>query len=136
MSDAAAKKGYTGREIDGCRHNLRRRVPDPRYTIRAGRAVVPYLLQHQQFLYESKCSQKRAIHKDAVTFSARLLTLHPNRRVRILNRNSALCFQRFHTFLCAIPFVWNIEAFQSLVFVDRNRILLPVTRGFGLPSSG
>ena len=39
-------------EFFGGRQGLLLPVPDPRYTVRAWRAVVTYLLRRQEFLYE------------------------------------------------------------------------------------
>ena len=52
VSDAAAKKGFEKQEIYSCRQNLVQPVPDPKYIVRAWRAVVTYLLRQQEFLYE------------------------------------------------------------------------------------
>ncbi len=52
VSDAAAKKNFEKEEIYSCRQNLVQPVPDPKYTVRAWRGVVTYLLRRQEFLYE------------------------------------------------------------------------------------
>ena len=50
--DAAARKGVEPQEIYAGRQNLLATVPDPKYTVRAWRAVVTYLLRRPEFLYE------------------------------------------------------------------------------------
>lgn len=53
VADAAAKeKGFEKQETYSCRQNLEKPVPDPKYTVRAWRAVVTYLLRRPEFLYE------------------------------------------------------------------------------------
>jgi len=52
LSDAAASKDAGKEEIYSCRRNLPAPVPDPKYTVRAWRAVVTYLLRQHEFLYE------------------------------------------------------------------------------------
>ena len=52
VNDAAAKKNFEMQENYSCRQNLVQPVPDPKYTVRAWRAVVTYLLRRQEFLYE------------------------------------------------------------------------------------
>jgi hypothetical protein len=51
VADAAEKK-REGQEIYSCRQGLVAPVPDPKYTVRAWRAVVTYLLRRTDFLYE------------------------------------------------------------------------------------
>ncbi|MEI6234886.1 MAG: hypothetical protein WCT04_17665 [Planctomycetota bacterium] len=51
VSDAAGKKADKD-EIYSCRQGLEKPVPDPKYTVRAWRAVVTYLLRRPEFLYE------------------------------------------------------------------------------------
>ena len=52
VSDAAAKKNFDKEENYSCRQNLVQPVPDPKYTVRAWRGVVTYLLRQHEFLYE------------------------------------------------------------------------------------
>jgi hypothetical protein len=52
VADAAAHKGIEPVESYHCRQGLLRPVPDPKYTVRAWRAVVTYLLRRPEFLYE------------------------------------------------------------------------------------
>jgi hypothetical protein len=53
VADAAAKrKGFDGQENYFCRQGLDAPVADPKYTVRAWRAVVTYLLRRPEFLYE------------------------------------------------------------------------------------
>jgi len=52
VQDASERKGMDPRENYSCRQNLLSPVPDPKYTVRAWRAVVTYLLRQQEFLYE------------------------------------------------------------------------------------
>jgi hypothetical protein len=52
VQDASERKGIDPRENYSCRQNLLSPVPDPKYTVRAWRAVVTYLLRQQEFLYE------------------------------------------------------------------------------------
>lgn len=51
VQDAATRKNG-GEETYSCRQGLERPVPDPKYTVRAWRAVMTYLLRRQEFLYE------------------------------------------------------------------------------------
>jgi hypothetical protein len=52
VADAAERKGLEKQEIYSCRQGLLAPVPDPKYTVRAWRAVVTYLLRRPEFLYE------------------------------------------------------------------------------------
>jgi hypothetical protein len=52
VADAAAHKGIDPVESYHCRQAMLRPVPDPKYTVRAWRAVVTYLLRRPEFLYE------------------------------------------------------------------------------------
>jgi hypothetical protein len=52
VADAAAHKGVEPIENWTCRQGLLHPVPDPKYTVRAWRAVVTYLLRRPEFLYE------------------------------------------------------------------------------------
>ena len=52
VSDAAATKGASKEENWHCRQGLVAPVPDPKYTVRAWRAVLTYLLRRPEFLYE------------------------------------------------------------------------------------
>ena len=52
VADAAAKKGVNKEENWSCRQGLEKPVPDPKYTVRAWRAVLTYLLRRPEFLYE------------------------------------------------------------------------------------
>jgi hypothetical protein len=52
VSDAAERKGIDPQENYNCRQGLIAPVPDPKYTVRAWRAVVTYLLRQNEFLYE------------------------------------------------------------------------------------
>ena len=53
VADAAQRKDLDARENYSCRHDLpNENHPDPKYTVRAWRAVVTYLLRQQEFLYE------------------------------------------------------------------------------------
>jgi len=52
VKDAAQLKGFEPQEIYSGRQGLRTPVPDPKYTVRAWRAVVTYLLRRSEFLYE------------------------------------------------------------------------------------
>jgi hypothetical protein len=52
VADAAGKKGVDAQENFNCRQGLLHPVPDPKYTVRAWRAVVTYLLRRSEFLYE------------------------------------------------------------------------------------
>ena len=52
VSDANSRKGWDKQENYSCRQGLLAPVPDPKYTVRAWRGVVTYLLRQQAFLYE------------------------------------------------------------------------------------
>lgn len=52
VAEAAARKGVDPQENWSCRQGLLGPVPDPKYTVRAWRAVVTYLLRRPEFLYE------------------------------------------------------------------------------------
>lgn len=52
VSDAAGKKGLEKQEIYHCRNGLPTPLADPKYTVRAWRAVLTYLLRRPEFLYE------------------------------------------------------------------------------------
>jgi hypothetical protein len=52
VADAAARKDIDSQENWSCRQGLLAPVPDPKYTVRAWRAVVTYLLRRPEFLYE------------------------------------------------------------------------------------
>ncbi len=52
VSDAAARGKIEPQENYSCRQGLEHPVPDPKYTVRAWRAVVTYLLRQHEFLYE------------------------------------------------------------------------------------
>lgn len=52
VADAQARKGIEPLENYSCRSTGEKRFPDPKYTVRAWRAVVTYLLRQQAFLYE------------------------------------------------------------------------------------
>jgi hypothetical protein len=52
VAEAAAHKGIDPVESYHCRQAMLRPVPDPKYTVRAWRAVVTYLLRRPEFLYE------------------------------------------------------------------------------------
>jgi len=52
VADAAAKKGLEKQEMYHARRALPAPLPDPKYTVRAWRAVVTYLLRRPEFLYE------------------------------------------------------------------------------------
>ncbi len=52
VSDAAERKNFEKQEIYSCRQNLVEPVPDPKYTVRAWRGVITYLLRQSEFLYE------------------------------------------------------------------------------------
>ena len=47
-----AQEGFDKQENYHCRQDLLAPVPDPKYTVRAWRAVVTYLLRRPEFLYE------------------------------------------------------------------------------------
>jgi hypothetical protein len=52
VADAANRKGIEPQEIYSGRQHLLKPVPDPKYTVRAWRAVLTYLLRRPEFLYE------------------------------------------------------------------------------------
>ena len=52
VAEAQKLKGIDKRETYHCGRIDGKRVDDPHYTLRAWRAVVTYLLRHQEFLYE------------------------------------------------------------------------------------
>jgi hypothetical protein len=52
VADAAEHKDIDTQENYSCRQGLVAPVPDPKYTVRAWRAVVTYLLRRPEFLYE------------------------------------------------------------------------------------
>ena len=52
VSDAAGRKGLDKQENYSCRQGLLAPVPDPKYTVRAWRGVLTYLLRQHEFLYE------------------------------------------------------------------------------------
>lgn len=52
VNDAAERKNLEKQEIYSCRQNLLQPVPDPKYTVRAWRGVITYLLRQSEFLYE------------------------------------------------------------------------------------
>ena len=52
IQEAKKRKGIDKRETYHCGRVDGKRVDDPHYTLRAWRAVVTYLLRHQEFLYE------------------------------------------------------------------------------------
>ncbi len=52
ISDAATHKGWDKQENYSCRQGLLAPVPDPKYTVRAWRGVITYLLRQHEFLYE------------------------------------------------------------------------------------
>ena len=52
VADAAASKNVSKEENWTCRQGLIAPVPDPKYTVRAWRAVLTYLLRRPEFLYE------------------------------------------------------------------------------------
>jgi hypothetical protein len=52
IADAAQHKDLGAEENWNCRQGLVAPVPDPKYTVRAWRAVVTYLLRRPEFLYE------------------------------------------------------------------------------------
>ena len=52
VADAAQRKGIEPVENYSCRRDLAHPVPDPKYTVRAWRAVITYLLRRPEFLYE------------------------------------------------------------------------------------
>ncbi|HZK81121.1 MAG TPA: hypothetical protein VFC46_08645, partial [Humisphaera sp.] len=52
VAEAAGRKGIDKQESYFCRQKLLTQVPDPKYTVRAWRAVITYLLRRPEFLYE------------------------------------------------------------------------------------
>ncbi len=52
VSDAAERGKMDPEEIYTCRQGLERPVADPKYTVRAWRAVVTSLLRQHEFLHE------------------------------------------------------------------------------------
>jgi hypothetical protein len=52
VADAAERKDVGNEENWSCRQGLIAPVPDPKYTVRAWRAVITYLLRRPEFLYE------------------------------------------------------------------------------------
>jgi len=52
VADAAERKDIDTEENWSCRQGLVHPVPDPKYTVRAWRAVLTYLLRRPEFLYE------------------------------------------------------------------------------------
>ena len=52
VSDAAERGKFSPDENYSCRQGLEHPVPDPKYTVRAWRAVLTYLLRNHEFLYE------------------------------------------------------------------------------------
>jgi hypothetical protein len=52
VKDASQRKGVDNQENWSCRQGLETPVPDPKYTVRAWRAVLTYLLRRPEFLYE------------------------------------------------------------------------------------
>jgi hypothetical protein len=52
VADAAEHQRIEPQENYSCRQGLIKPVPDPKYTVRAWRAVVTYLLRRPEFLYE------------------------------------------------------------------------------------
>ena len=56
VADAAQRKDLDAREKYDCRRGLPKplddKFPDPKYTVRAWRAVLTYLLRQHEFLYE------------------------------------------------------------------------------------
>lgn len=52
VADAAERQRIEKVENYHCRRDLTTPVPDPKYTVRAWRGVVTYLLRHPDFLYE------------------------------------------------------------------------------------
>jgi hypothetical protein len=52
VADAAGRKGIEPREIYAARGEAGPRLADPKYTVRAWRAVLTYLLRRPEFLYE------------------------------------------------------------------------------------
>ena len=52
LADAHERKGIDPVEIYSCRGGGEQRLPDPKYTVRAWRGVLTYLLRQPSFLYE------------------------------------------------------------------------------------
>ncbi len=52
VADAAERKRFEPQENWSCRQGLEQPVPDPKYTVRAWRGVLTYLLRQNEFLYE------------------------------------------------------------------------------------
>jgi hypothetical protein len=52
VADATERKNFNKEENWSCRQGLIAPVPDPKYTVRAWRAVLTYLLRRPEFLYE------------------------------------------------------------------------------------
>jgi hypothetical protein len=52
LSDAKERKGIDSLENYHCGAEKEQRFKDPRYTVRAWRAVLTYLLRQRDFLYE------------------------------------------------------------------------------------
>jgi hypothetical protein len=52
VADAQQHKGWDRQEIYAGREKLLKPVPDPKYTVRAWRAVLTYLMRRPEFLYE------------------------------------------------------------------------------------
>lgn len=52
IADANERKRFEPVENYSCRQGLEQPVPDPKYTVRAWRGVVTYLLRQNEFLYE------------------------------------------------------------------------------------
>ena len=52
VGDAAAHGRKDAEENYSCRQGLEHPVPDPKYTVRAWRGVMTYLLRQHEFLYE------------------------------------------------------------------------------------
>ena len=52
VHDAAERGGKDAEENYSCRQGLEHPVSDPKYTVRAWRAVMTFLLRQQEFLYE------------------------------------------------------------------------------------
>ena len=52
VNDATERKNFENQEIYSCRQNLLQPVPDSKYTVRAWRGVITYLLRQSEFLYE------------------------------------------------------------------------------------
>lgn len=52
VADATEKKRFEPQEAWSCRQGLEQPVPDPKYTVRAWRGVLTYMLRQNAFLYE------------------------------------------------------------------------------------